>query len=108
MKYGLVPPVVMEFPGITAGGGYAGTAGESSSYKHGFFDRSLNSIEMVLANGEIVKVSESENSGFFHGADGAVGSLGVTTLVEIQLMKAKKYVETTYHPVSSVTEAIKA
>jgi delta24-sterol reductase len=23
-KYGLVPPVVMEFPGITAGGGYAG------------------------------------------------------------------------------------
>jgi FAD/FMN-containing dehydrogenase len=24
MKYGLVPPVVMEFPGITVGGGYAG------------------------------------------------------------------------------------
>jgi Delta24-sterol reductase len=24
LKYGLVPPVVMEFPGITVGGGYAG------------------------------------------------------------------------------------
>ena len=32
LKYGLVPPVVMEFPGITVGGGYAGTSGESSSY----------------------------------------------------------------------------
>lgn len=33
LLYGLVPPVVMEFPGITAGGGFAGTGGESSSCK---------------------------------------------------------------------------
>src|SRR5690349_20576363 len=32
IKHGLVPPVVMEFPGITAGGGFAGTGGESSSF----------------------------------------------------------------------------
>ncbi|CZR44124.1 uncharacterized protein FPRO_13912 [Fusarium proliferatum ET1] len=32
MPYGLVPPVVMEFPGITVGGGFAGTSGESSSF----------------------------------------------------------------------------
>jgi delta24-sterol reductase len=30
LKYGLIPPVVMELPGITVGGGYAGTPGESS------------------------------------------------------------------------------
>lgn len=41
LKYGLIPPVVMEFPGITVGGGYSGTSGESSSFKHGFFDRTL-------------------------------------------------------------------
>lgn len=28
LPHGLVPPVVMEFPGITAGGGFTGTAGE--------------------------------------------------------------------------------
>lgn len=33
LPHGLVPPVVMEFPGITAGGGFAGTGGESSSCK---------------------------------------------------------------------------
>jgi delta24-sterol reductase len=106
LKYGLVPPVVMEFPGITAGGGYAGTSGESSSFKHGFFDCTINYVEMVLANGEVVTCSDSEKADLFHGAAGAVGSLGITTLIELQLREAKKYVETTYHPVSSISEAI--
>ena len=105
LKYGLVPPVVMEFPGITVGGGYSGTSGESSSFKHGFFDRTINYVEMVLANGEVVKISPTEKADLFNGAAGAVGSLGVTTLVELQLHEAKKYVETTYYPVSSMSEA---
>ena len=106
MKYGLIPPVVMEFPGITAGGGYAGTSGESSSFKYGFFDRTINYVEMVLANGKVVQASEHERADLFHGAAGAVGSLGVTTLMEIQLKQAKPFVEVTYHPVLSVHEAV--
>ncbi|CAK3924560.1 Delta(24)-sterol reductase [Lecanosticta acicola] len=106
LKYGLVPPVVMEFPGITVGGGYAGTAGESSSFKHGFFDRTLNKVEIVLANGEIVTASEHQHPDLLRGAAGAVGTLGVTTMVELQLRKATKFVETTYHPVFSMEEAI--
>ena len=106
LKHGLVPPVVMEFPGITVGGGYAGTSGESSSFKHGFFNTNVNWVEMVLANGQVIKCSNDENGDLFHAAAGAVGSLGVTTLLELQLIKAGRYVETTYHPVASVTEAI--
>ena len=41
LKYNLIPPVVMEFPGITAGGGFAGTSGESSSFKYGFLMEQL-------------------------------------------------------------------
>ncbi|CAF9934262.1 MAG: hypothetical protein HETSPECPRED_009162 [Heterodermia speciosa] len=106
LKYGLIPPVVMEFPGITVGGGYAGTSGESSSFKYGFFDRTINYVEMVLANGEIVMASATERSDLFNGAAGACGSLGITTLVEIQLIEAKKYVETTYHAVTSMPAAV--
>lgn len=106
MKYGLIPPVVMEFPGITVGGGYAGTSGESSSFKHGFFDRNINWAEMVLANGEVVTCSDKERSDLFHGAAGALGTLGVTTLVELQLKKASKFVKTTFFPVSHIAEAI--
>ncbi|KAF2029222.1 FAD-binding domain-containing protein [Setomelanomma holmii] len=107
LPHGLVPPVVMEFPGITVGGGYAGTAGESSSFKFGFFDRTINEVEMILADGEIVKASEKENVDLFRGAAGAVGTLGVTTMVNLQLIEAKKYVKTTYWPVRSVSQAVK-
>ncbi|SMQ54340.1 unnamed protein product [Zymoseptoria tritici ST99CH_3D7] len=107
LKYGLVPPVVMEFPGITVGGGYSGTSGESSSFKHGFFDRTLKSVEMVLATGEVVTLSENERADLFRGAAGAVGTMGVTTMVELQnLHTATKFVETTYHPVVSMQDAI--
>lgn len=106
LKHGLVPPVVMEFPGITAGGGYAGTAGESSSFRHGFFDRTINYVEMVMADGTVMKVSEGENADLFRGAAGAVGTLGVTTLMELQLVEAKKFVKATYHPQRSVRESV--
>ena len=105
-QYSLIPPVVMEFPGITVGGGYAGTSGESSSFKQGFFDHTINGVEMVLANGDIVTCSENDRPDLFRGAAGALGTLGITTLVELQLIEAKKFVETTYHPVSSVSDAL--
>jgi Delta24-sterol reductase len=108
LKHGLVPPVVMEFPGITAGGGYAGTAGESSSFKHGFFDDTINSVEMVLANGDVVNASRTERADLFSGAAGAVGTLGITTLLELQLIEAKRYVKTTYRRAASVAEAVES
>ncbi|KZZ96763.1 FAD binding domain-containing protein [Moelleriella libera RCEF 2490] len=106
LRHGLVPPVVMEFPGITAGGGYAGTAGESSSFRHGFFNDTVNSVEMVLGNGDVVTASPAEREDLFRGAAGAVGTLGITTLMELRLVEARKFVRTTYHRTSSVAEAI--
>ena len=106
IPYGLVPPVVMEFPGITIGGGFAGTSGESSSFRHGFFDRTVNSIELVLPDGEVVTASSLERPDLFYGAAASLGTLGVTTLLEVQLIVAKKYVELTYHPVMSMQEAL--
>lgn len=108
LEHGLIPPVVMEFPGITVGGGYNGTSGESSSFKHGFFNHTINSLEMVLADGEVITASPTENSDLFWGGAGALGTLGVTTLVNLQLIPATKYVEATYHPVSSVRQATEA
>jgi Delta24-sterol reductase len=96
---------VMEFPGITAGGGFAGTAGESSSFRYGFFDRTINWIEMVLGDGEVVKASKTERSDLFYGAASSFGTLGVTTLLEIQLVKARTYVALTYLPVFNISEA---
>ncbi|KAJ9656244.1 hypothetical protein H2198_005095 [Neophaeococcomyces mojaviensis] len=106
LEHNLIPKVVMEFPGITVGGGYAGTSGESSSFKHGFFDQTINNIEMVLADGRVVNASTQENPDLFHGAAGALGTLGITTKVELQVVPAKRYVEVEYHPVTDVRQAL--
>lgn len=106
MRHGLIPPVVPEFPGITVGGAFAGTGGESSSFKYGCFDRTINWIEMVLADGQIVTASDIEKQDLFRGAAGSLGTFGVITLLELQLIEARKYVHITYNPVASVSEAI--
>ena len=107
LKSGLIPQVVMEFPGITVGGGFSGTSGESSSYKYGFFENTVSWIEIVLANGEVTTASATINSDLFEGAAGSFGTLGVTTLLEVKLIDAKSFVELTYLPVQSASEAVK-
>ena len=81
-KHGLVPLVVMEFPGITVGGGFSGTCksstilltmlnmltlitGESSSFRHGLFDSTINEIEIILANGDVMIASKTERQDLF-------------------------------------------
>ena len=98
LKHGLVPPVVMEFPGITVGGGFSGTSGESSSFRYGAFEVNINSIEIVTPDGTIMKASKTEKPDLFWGAASAFGTLGVVTLLELQLKDAKKYVELEYLP----------
>jgi FAD/FMN-containing dehydrogenase len=106
LRYGLIPPVVPEFPGITVGGSFAGTAGESSSFKHGFFDKTVISAEVVLPDGTLATISDTREAELFKKLPGTIGTLGVTTAVEIQLMEAKRYVLSTYHPVESMQAAV--
>ncbi len=96
----------MEFPKITVGGGFAGTAGESSSFKHGLFDQTIHRIEIVLADGEVVEASKDHRPDLLHAAAGSFGTFGVITMLEIQLVEAKQYVELTYSRVDSMEEAI--
>lgn len=94
---GLVPRVVMEFPSITVGGGFSGSAGESSSFRFGLFEATIDWIEIVLPNGEVTRAGRNdEKRDLFWGAASAFGTMGVVTLLQVQLMEAKKYVALTY------------
>ncbi|KAI9727403.1 MAG: hypothetical protein M1834_008409 [Cirrosporium novae-zelandiae] len=108
LKCDLVPLVVPEFPGITVGGAFSGTAAESSSFKHGFFDNSVYNIEIILADGTIEKASPLQNPDLFYGAAGSFGTLGVITLLKIKLRPAKKYVKLTYTPFTDIPSVISA
>lgn len=107
MAHGLVPLVVMEFPGITAGGGFSGTSGESSSFRHGFFDATVNWIEIVLPTGEVLKASRQDHPDLFWGAASAFGTLGVITLLEVRLKPAKPFLELQYYSATAVDDAVR-
>ncbi|KAJ5476897.1 hypothetical protein N7475_002626 [Penicillium sp. IBT 31633x] len=115
--YGLVPLVVVEFPNISVGGAFSGTSGESSSFREGFFDHTVNWIEIVLADGQVVKAfndrvkTESDlvdsRSDLFWGAASSFGTLGVVTLLEIRLKKAQPLVELKYYVNSNMNDAVR-
>ncbi|KAI1085435.1 FAD-binding domain-containing protein [Whalleya microplaca] len=105
LKHDLVPLVVMEFPGITVGGGFSGSAGESSSCRHGPFDSTINWIEIVLPNGDIAKASKTDKPDLFWGAASAFGTVGIVTLLEVQLGDANDFVKLTHYTTSSFSSA---
>jgi delta24-sterol reductase len=107
MKHGFVPPVVMEFPGITVGGGIQGGAGESSSFKYGAFHHTCKEYEMVLADGTIVTVSPKKNPDLYWGTACSYGSLGVITKITMQLVPAKQFVKLTFQRTTSFADAVK-
>lgn len=106
LEHNLVPLVVMEFPGITAGGAYSGTAGESSTFRHGFFETTVNSVEIVLADGSVVLASRNDNQDLFWGAASSFGTIGVVTMLNVQLRDAAEAVKLTYYPATTTAEAV--
>lgn len=62
---------------------------------------------MVLADGEIVTASRDERSDLCRAAPGAISTVGIVTMLKIDLITAKKYVHTHYHRTNSSAEAVK-
>jgi delta24-sterol reductase len=106
LKHGLMPQVAVAFPGTTVGGLFSCTAASSASFKYGFFDRSVTWLEAVLADGEITRASRWQNSELLSGLVGTLGTIAITTLFQIKLVPTSTYVDLTYLPVESRTEAL--
>lgn len=101
LEYGLLPPVVMEFPGITAGGAVNGATLEASSYKYGQFNDNCSEFELVLGNGEIIHATEKENTDLFYGLSDSYGSLGLLTCIKVKLVPTAPFVRTVFTPTGS-------
>jgi len=63
---------------------------------------------MVLPNGEVARASKTSKPDLFWGAACAFGTLGVVTLLEIQLRDAQPFVELTFRRISSLADVVKA
>jgi len=107
LRKGLVPQVVMELVGITVGGGYSGTSGESSSFKYGMFEETINEIEIVLGNGTLMRASRDSNAELLNWAGSSLGTFGVVTLLEVQLIEAKRFVRLHFQRIHGAAEALR-
>lgn len=107
LQLGLMPPVIMEFPGISVGGGVQGGAAESSSFKYGGFHETALEYEIVLGDGSVVTASRQQHADLFWGSACSYGSLGIMTLVKLKLIPALPYVKLTYRRSSNNDEALK-
>ncbi|HLE18553.1 MAG TPA: FAD-binding protein, partial [Syntrophales bacterium] len=106
LAYGLMPPVIPEFKGITVGGAIAGGAAESSSHKWGGFCDTCSALEVLCGDGTVLRTTPENHSDIFYGASGAYGSLGPILSAEIKLVPAKEFVRLHYHIFSNPLEAL--
>jgi len=106
LRYGLIPPVIMEFPGITVGGGINGASLESSSFKYGQLSDNCIEYEIILGDGKIITLSAKHNSNLFYGISGSYGSLGLLSLIKVNLIPSSPFVKNTFYPLSSYKETL--
>lgn len=109
LAHGVVPLVVLEFPGITVGGAVCGGGIESSSHKAGSFFDTVEEVDIITGDGEHrCGVSRTHLSDLFHAVSASFGSLGILTRVRVRVQAAHQLVRVRYAHFSSLPAATAA
>lgn len=93
-------PVVSELDDLTVGGLINGFGIGVSSFKYGSFSEMVISMEIVLADGQVVIAKkDNEYSDLFYGVPWSLGTLGILVSAEIKLIRVAQYMKVTYKPI---------
>ncbi|KAG6528204.1 hypothetical protein ZIOFF_010355 [Zingiber officinale] len=91
--------VVAELDDLTVGGLINGYGIEGSSHIYGLFSDTIVAMEVVLADGKVVRCTkDNEYSDLFYGVPWSQGTLGFLVSAEIKLIPIKEYMRLTYAP----------
>ena len=91
--------VVAELDDLTVGGLINGYGIEGSSHIYGLFSDTVVALELVLADGSVVRATkDNEYSDLFYGVPWSQGTLGFLVAAEIKLIPVKEYMRLTYTP----------
>jgi delta24-sterol reductase len=96
LEKGFLPAVVPEFRQFTVAGLINGEGIQSSSHRYGIFTETLQSVEIVTADGESVTASRSHHDELFAALPESLGTLGIVVSAAIRLVPAKPFVKLTY------------
>jgi len=88
-----MPLVVPQLKSITIGGAVSGIGIESSSFRHGLPHESVHSMDVLLADGEVVTCSpDNEHADLFFGIPNSYGTLGYILKLNAKTMPVKPFV----------------
>jgi FAD/FMN-containing dehydrogenase len=94
---GVLPAVVPQLKAITIGGACAGLGIESSSFRYGLAHETVEEMEVLLADGDVVTCTPSnEHSDLFFGFANSFGTLGYALRIKAKAIPAKAYVALTH------------
>ncbi|KAH0461764.1 hypothetical protein IEQ34_009339 [Dendrobium chrysotoxum] len=91
--------VVADFDDLTVGGLINGYGIEGSSHIYGLFSDTIVALEVVLADGRVVRATkDNEYSDLFYAIPWSQGTIGLLVSAEIKLIPIKEYMKLTYKP----------
>jgi decaprenylphospho-beta-D-ribofuranose 2-oxidase len=89
---GFFPLIVPGTKFVTVGGAIANDIHGKAHHKDGSFLQSVESMRVLLASGDVVTASRTENSDLFWASFGGMGLLGIVLSAKLRLRR----IETTY------------
>lgn len=99
LAQGFMPPVILEFPGITCGGALCGGGIESSSHSAGCFADTVLRFDVITGDGRLlVDVSREHHADVFWGMRTSFGTLGVLTRLVLRVEPCAPYVHVQVRP----------
>ena len=98
---GMLPAVVPQLQSISIGGACSGLGIEASSFRYGLVHETVEELEVLLADGEIIVCTPTnEHSDLFFGFPNSFGTLGYALRVKAKIVPAMKFIELTHVPYS--------
>ncbi|CAL5020372.1 unnamed protein product [Urochloa decumbens] len=99
--------VAPEFDDLTVGGLINSYGISGSSHIYGLFSDTVVAMEVVLADGRVVRATkDNEHSDLFYAMPWSQGTIGFLVSAEIKLIPIKEYMRLTYTPVRGTLKEI--
>src|SRR5512141_1420823 len=92
LPLGFAPAVVPELKSITVGGATTGLGIESSSFRYGLVHETVDELDVLVADGRVLRCSPAEHADLFYGFPNSYGSLGYATRLTVRLVPVTRFV----------------
>ena len=99
--------IQVEMEDLTVGGLCMGLGMETNSHRYGLIQETIESVEIITADGALVRATRTENADLFHALPWSWGTVGFLVAVELKIIPVKPYMNVKYIPCHSQEEYCK-